>query len=219
VTTIKLILVNIVLLFTVYIYAQAVDNIKTVNLNCYDQPLHSVLEKLRTQTGFDIIYSNDLVDNMTITCMFDGCSVENALENILKHHNISYKVFNGKSFVLFKVNKPVKKQYKTLVVQKNYSDEETSLLDSEPQVITKINPIYPLDAVRNKIEGNVSVRFLVTAEGNVKNSLVEQSSGSSILDSATVAYSKTLKYIPAYFKDKPRNVWISMKFKYFITNK
>lgn len=218
-TTIKLILVNIVLLFTVYIYAQAVDNIKTVNLNCYDQPLHSVLEKLRTQTGFDIIYSNDLVDNMTITCMFDGCSVENALENILKHHNISYKVFNGKSFVLFKVNKPVKKQYKTLVVQKNYSDEETSLLDSEPQVITKINPIYPLDAVRNKIEGNVSVRFLVTAEGNVKNSLVEQSSGSSILDSATVAYSKTLKYIPAYFKDKPRNVWISMKFKYFITNK
>ena len=91
-TTIKLILVNIVLLFTVYIYAQAVDNIKTVNLNCYDQPLHSVLEKLRTQTGFDIIYSNDLVDNMTITCMFDGCSVENALENILKHHNISYKV-------------------------------------------------------------------------------------------------------------------------------
>ena len=86
-------------------------------------------------------------------------------------------------------------------------------------MITKINPIYPLDAVRNKIEGNVSVRFLVTAEGNVKNSLVEQSSGSSILDSATVAYSKTLKYIPAYFKDKPRNVWISMKFKYFITNK
>lgn len=218
-TAIKSILVNIVLLFTVYIYAQSVDNVKTVNLNCYDQPLRSVLEKLRTQTGIDIIYSNDLVDNLTITCILDGYSVENALEKILKHHNISYKIFNGKSIVLFKVKKPVQKQYKAVVVQQNHSNEETSLENSEPQMITKKNLIYPLEAVRNKIEGDVTVKFLVTAEGNVKNSLVEQSSGSAILDLATVAYTQTLKYIPTHFKDKPRNVWISLKFKYFIANK
>ena len=217
---IKSVLVNIILLFTVYIRAQSVDNTGTINLNCYEQPLHSVLEKLSTQTGLDIIYSNQLVDNITITCKLNGGSVESALEKILNHHNISYKNFYGKSFVLFKVKNPVKKQFKTQIVQQqNYSEEETSLLDSEPQIIAKKNPIYPEDAVKNKIEGDVTVKFLVTTEGSVIKTLVEQSSGSSILDSATVAYTQTLKYIPAYFKDKPRDVWILMKFKYFITNK
>jgi TonB family protein len=220
VITIKLVFVNIILLFTIVINAQSIDNVKTVNLSCYHKPLYYIVEKIRTQTGVDIIYGNDLVDRITINCAFNSFSVESALEKMLKPYNISFRIFDGKSFVLYKVKKPVKKQYKTLIVeQQNDSNEETLLLDSEPQLTTKKNPVYPLDAEKNKIEGSVSVKFIVTSEGNVRNILIEQSSGSPILDSATVAYAQTLKYIPAYFKDKPRNIWVSLRFKYYITNK
>jgi TonB family protein len=215
---IKSVFVNIALLFTIYIHAQSVDNVKTVYLNCNQEPLRSVLEKIRIQTGVDFIYSNDLTDNIQVSCFLEGSSIENALVKILKPHSISYKIFNGKSFVLFKVKKPPQRQFKTEVEEQNYP-QDTPLVNSEPQIITRKNLIYPLEAVRNGIEGDVTVKFLVTTEGNVKTPFVESSSGSPILDSATVAYAQTLKYVPAYNNSKPTSVWILLKFKYFITNK
>jgi TonB family protein len=64
-------------------------------------------------------------------------------------------------------------------------------------------PEYPRAALRSRASGTTTLEVCVTADGRVVDVRVKQSSGSEILDDATVDWAKTARYLPAKFNDEP----------------
>lgn len=60
-------------------------------------------------------------------------------------------------------------------------------------------PEYPAAAVRKEEEGVTSLESCLTAEGKLVDIQVVKSSGSKVLDEATMAWAKAAKYQPAEF--------------------
>ena len=67
---------------------------------------------------------------------------------------------------------------------------------------TSKNPEYPRAALRSRAQGITTLEACVTADGRLVDIRVKSSSGSEILDDATVAWAKTAKYLPAKFNDE-----------------
>ena len=190
-----------------------------INLVCNNQPLRSVLDEIRVQAGIDIIYEDKLVDDLKVSCRIENGKVGNSLKNVLNDLDIGYKEFGTNTFVLFKKEKSEIKSYSTTIVeQQPVFHPDTNVVILEPVKISKSVPIYPPEAVKNKIEGKVTVKFFINTEGDVTKSLVEKTSGYEILDSAAVDYTTGLKFIPAKAKDKPTSIWFSLVFEYRINN-
>lgn len=190
---------------------------KTVSLNCQEQPLRSVLEDIRIKTGVNFIFEDNLIDNVKISCQIKNSPVNDALKKVLSRSDISFKEFGEKSFVLFKEKKVIKKtSYKAIIVNENSSKTDTVKSFVSPQMISKISPIYPEEAAKKNIEGKVKLKFLVDKKGEVNKILIQQSSGSEILDSAAIDYIDKLKFIPAKTNGVPGNIWMSMVLKYVV---
>jgi TonB family protein len=64
-------------------------------------------------------------------------------------------------------------------------------------------PEYPAAAVRNDDQGVTSVESCLTVDGRLVDTHIAQSSGSKVLDEATLAWAKTAKYTPAEFNGEP----------------
>ncbi len=64
-------------------------------------------------------------------------------------------------------------------------------------------PQYPASAVRNEDEGTTSVESCLTVDGRLVDIHIAKSSGSKVLDDATMAWAKTAKYTPAEFNGEP----------------
>lgn len=208
-------------LFSVQVFSQLQESSKNLNPGFKDQPLRIVLNEIKNKSGMNFIYKDDLVDKINVTFRVDGNSAENILEKLLNKYGIAYKIFEGNSYVLYKHEeaKEIKNIYKAILIEQPAPNMDPAVLLSKPKLISKLNPLYPPEAVKNNIEGNVDLKLFITKEGSVAKTLIENSSGSSILDSAAVRHSGKLKFLPAEENGKPKNVWISMIFKYQITGK
>ena len=64
-------------------------------------------------------------------------------------------------------------------------------------------PIYPKIAIRRGIEGDVSLRVMLTASGVVSSVTVEKPSGSKLLDAAAVSAVKQWQFNPAMHQGEP----------------
>ncbi|MBT3706899.1 MAG: TonB family protein [Proteobacteria bacterium] len=64
-------------------------------------------------------------------------------------------------------------------------------------------PIYPKIAIRRGIEGDVSLRVMLTASGMVSSVTVEKPSGSKLLDAAAVSAVKQWQFNPAMHQGEP----------------
>ena len=64
-------------------------------------------------------------------------------------------------------------------------------------------PIYPKIAIRRGIEGDVSLRVMLTASGEVSSVTVEKPSGSELLDAAAVSAVKQWQFNPAMHQGEP----------------
>lgn len=208
-------------LISVLVFSQSKENNKNLSREFDIQPLRTVLNEIKNKTGINFIYNDDLVDKINVTGRFENNAPEYTVKNLLAKYGIGYKVFEENSFVLFKRKeiKDLKNIYKATLIEQPAADINPAVLLSKPKMISNINPAYPLEAVRNNIEGNVELKLFVTKDGNVEMTLLIKSSGSSILDSAAVEHAGNLKFLPAKENGKPKNVWISMIFKYQITDK
>ena len=195
---------------------RSIDKSVIVSLDCHDQSLRSVLESVRVKTGVNFIFKDNLIDDIKITSTINNSTVKNAINKILTGLDISYKEFGKNSFVLFKEKKIKKTSYKAIIVNQNTSDADTVVSFVNPQMISEITPVYPIEASKNNIEGKVKVKFLINREGEVNKVLIQQSSGSDILDSAALDYINRLKFIPAKTNGIPRSVWMSIVLKYLV---
>ena len=216
---IKILLINIVLILTVRVFSQTIDNSKNLSKNYTGQSLSSVLDDIRNQTGVNFVYQDNLVEGLIVNRRVTCRSVENLIDKILESFNISYKKFPNNSYVLYKRKIPIEKHFRA-VIENDYSSvtRDTSVL-IEPKLISNNTLVYPPEAIKNSIEGKVKLNLLINKDGNVCRTELEQSSGSAILDSAAIEYSYQLKFIPAKVEGQPRNIWVAMHFKYYLENR
>lgn len=62
---------------------------------------------------------------------------------------------------------------------------------------------YPPDAVRDAIQGQVTLAFTIKADGSVGDVMVAKSSGAQVLDDAAVACVAQFRYMPAMHEGQP----------------
>lgn len=202
--------------FYTNIFSQPINIKNKLSFKFYEQPLKLVLEYIEGKENVKFIYSDNLIENKFISVEIQNATLENALNKIFIGKEIRYKIFNEKNIVLYrnKVREQKTIVLKPVVVQKNLPERDTVVMQ-KPILISEYKLPYPEDAIKGNIEGNVTLSFLVDADGRVKKIIVSQSSGSDILDSATVNYTRGLKFIPAKVNGVPRKLWISKRFEFF----
>ncbi len=215
---IKWILLNIAILSSLQNYSQTANRADEIVINSSSQPLRTILEEISNKYGYNFIYNDELVNDVKINCRIKSNSPEKLLSKIFGKQDISFKIFNENSVVLYKEKHPKKELFKAVVIDNNITNIDTPRVFVKPIMISRGKLIYPPEAVRNKIEGEVTVKFLIDGAGEVLNTIIQNSSGSSVLDSASVNYSKDLKFLPAESNGKTKKIWMSMLFKYYIAN-
>jgi TonB family protein len=74
------------------------------------------------------------------------------------------------------------------------------------QLISGAGPIYPVDAQAARIQGEVVVRYDVTAKGVVINARIETSDPAGVFDEAALAAVRSWKYNPRIRDGKTQEV-------------
>jgi TonB family protein len=64
-------------------------------------------------------------------------------------------------------------------------------------------PQYPASALRDQATGTTVLDVCVTADGKLVDVKVAKSSGSKVLDDATLEWARSARYKPAMFNDEP----------------
>lgn len=73
---------------------------------------------------------------------------------------------------------------------------------------------YPSDAWNRGVGGQTTLRIHISTTGAIDSVLVGQSSGDSVLDSASIAGVRLLQYRPARRGDSPVAVWAYLPVRY-----
>ncbi len=202
------------LLLSIRALSQTVDDRNVAFLSFADRPLRSVLGEIGSKAGIALVYQDDLVDGINVTGHLEGIAAESSLKLFLSKYDLSCKAFGEKSYVLFREKHCDTTSRRSVVIRNTTFDDDASFLMSRPLMIPAIPPVYPPEAARRNIGGRVTTNILVTKEGKVSRATVVLSSGSAILDSATVEHVLQMKFIAARFKGTPHSVWLSMVFEY-----
>ena len=187
-----------------------------INIISVQQTLRFILDQIRNQADVNIIYDDKLIDDIKVSCKIENESTGNAIDEILKDFDISYKKFDKNTFVLIRKNKSVKETYTATLEQQPVNKNDENVVITEPKQLPGSIAVYPPDAARHNIEGRVGIRLLVDEKGNVTKHVIYKSSGYNVLDSAAVDYTTNLKFIPAMANDKPISIWLSIIVKYQI---
>ncbi|MEK6650275.1 MAG: energy transducer TonB [Bacteroidota bacterium] len=90
--------------------------------------------------------------------------------------------------------------------------------EKEPVVVRKVEPKYPEIALRAGLEGNVYVKVWVDKEGKVRKAVVLKSDA-EIFDQAAVTAAEQWVFTPAVMQKGPVSVWVSIPFRFRLSNK
>lgn len=90
--------------------------------------------------------------------------------------------------------------------------------EKEPVVVRKVDPKYPDIALRAGLEGNVYVKVWVDKEGKVRKAVVLKSDA-EIFNSAATDAAQQWIFTPAVMQKGPVAVWVSIPFRFRLSNK
>ncbi len=82
-----------------------------------------------------------------------------------------------------------------------------------PEAVKRVEPDYPVVAVKAGIEGTVTVQVYVGASGRVRKAVVLKTSAEILNDAALAAASKWV-FTPALMNRSPVGVWVSIPFRF-----
>ena len=99
------------------------------------------------------------------------------------------------------------------------SPDEKVLVDIFPEMVYQSAPVYPEEARKAGITGDVWIKALVDKEGTVRKVQVHKTSGNDLLDKAAIAAAYKNKFTPAMQKDKPVAVWVTYKVTFALDDK
>ncbi len=96
------------------------------------------------------------------------------------------------------------------------SPNDSVVVDVLPEMIFTDAPVYPEEAKKAGITGDVWVKALVDKDGAVRKVLVHKSSGNEQLDKAAAKAATGNKFKPAVKDGRPVPVWISYKISFVL---
>ncbi len=91
-------------------------------------------------------------------------------------------------------------------------------VEKQPAVVKRVEPKYPELAMRAGLEGKVTVKIWVDKEGKPKQVLVLKSDA-EIFNEPAIEAAKQWLFTPAYMNNGPVSVWVSVPFKFKLTDK
>ena len=80
------------------------------------------------------------------------------------------------------------------------------------QFNTCAKPHYPAEALAKRVEGTVTLRFRIEADGSVSQALVHKSSGDASLDEAARVAIAKCTFTPAIVNGKPQAAWAPVQY-------
>jgi len=81
-------------------------------------------------------------------------------------------------------------------------------VDQAPQILQKIDPVYPYRAKRRNIKGSVTVKFLVSPSGYVEKVSVVKADPKGIFEKNVLQAIKQWKFKPGIWQGKPVPTWV-----------
>jgi len=90
--------------------------------------------------------------------------------------------------------------------------------DNKPGIIRSAQPVYPREALRTGLEGEVQVKVLVGIDGKPRKVAILKSD-SEVFNQASIDAAKQFLFSPAYIRDKPVAVWVTVPFRYKLADK
>jgi len=98
------------------------------------------------------------------------------------------------------------------VKDKTPGENEFVAVEKMPILITEEKPVYPKQAQKDGIEGEVWIRALIGKDGAVQEAKVQKSAGKGVgLDEAALSAAYKSAYKPAIADGEPVAVWVSYK--------
>jgi TonB family protein len=91
-------------------------------------------------------------------------------------------------------------------------------VDKEPVVIAKKEPVYPALALKAGMEGRVWVKIWVDKTGKAREVVIIKSDA-DVFDGPAMEAARQFRFTPAYIKDKPVDVWVSVPFRFKLAEK
>lgn len=91
-------------------------------------------------------------------------------------------------------------------------------VDQQPELLRKVEPVYPELAKKSGMEGMVWVKIWVDTSGKAREVTVLKSDA-EIFNQPTIDAAKQFEFKPARIKEKPVSVWVSVPFKYKLADK
>jgi len=92
------------------------------------------------------------------------------------------------------------------------------MVDREPVVIKKVEPLYPALAMKAGMEGKVWVKVWVDSQGKAREVVILKSDA-DVFNGPAVEAARQFLFEPAQIKGKPVDVWVSIPFKFRLAEK
>lgn len=90
-------------------------------------------------------------------------------------------------------------------------------VDEVPQVLRNVPPEYPYGAKRNRIEGEVVVRMLVTSDGKPTNISIHSATPSGVFEKAALNAAKRWRFRAGRYKGQAVDTWVLLPFNFKLT--
>jgi len=87
-------------------------------------------------------------------------------------------------------------------------------VDRMPMAVKRVKPIYPMDARRRGIAGQVTLRLYVDADGGVREVQVQAAEPAGVFEEKAVEAARKWKFEPAVFKGVPVGVWMTLPVRF-----
>ena len=163
--------------------------------------------------------------------------VENELLNISPHTLVVLNAVPRTSLAQKRVSVPVIKEVSFVTEEIEIPEPELGVVQigpdrsdggtggrgglpyRRPELVMLVPPVYPKDAEKKGIEGEVIMRILVTEKGTVDEVEIAQSSGFPSMDEAAVRAAKRNRFRPAIQDGQRVAMWINWSTQFTLTGK
>lgn len=90
-------------------------------------------------------------------------------------------------------------------------------VDDVPRAVRSVPPDYPYVAKRNRTEGSVVIRMLVTADGEPRNLSVHEANPAGVFEKAALSAARRWRFKPGRYKGKNVDTWVLLPFEFELT--
>ncbi len=87
-------------------------------------------------------------------------------------------------------------------------------VDRTPEIVQKIEPIYPRRARRRGISGEVEVKFLVSSNGSVMNLSIIKAEPKGVFEKSVIEAVSKWRFYPGIYKGDPVPTWMILPIRF-----